>query len=114
MMRLINFLASLGVQHLPSTWGTLFLMIIVVMLIKFVVDWFLQTEVGLAIRATGDNKKMIRSLSANTDTLIILGSWFIQWTCRIFRCFNRPVLEVCRYWNGNWDDYYWTCFRHYR
>ena len=28
---------------------------------------------GLAIRATGDNKRMIRSFSANTDTLIILG-----------------------------------------
>src|SRR5699024_7219840 len=29
--------------------------------------------VGLAIRATGDNQRMIRSFSANTDLLIILG-----------------------------------------
>ena len=75
-MRLIIFSACYGVQHLPSTWGTLFIMIIVVLLIKFVVDWFLKTEVGLAIRATGDNKKMIRSLSANTDTLVIVGLGF--------------------------------------
>lgn len=71
-----NFFASLGVEHLPSTWGTLFIMLILTILIKFIVDWLLQTEVGLAIRATGDNKKMIRSLSANTDTLIILGLGF--------------------------------------
>lgn len=68
-----GFLSGMGLKHLPSTWGTLFLMIIVTILIKFVADWFLQTEVGLAIRATGDNKKMIRSFSANTDNLVILG-----------------------------------------
>jgi len=75
-MAISNFLSMLGFQHLPSTWGTLFIMIIIVLLIKFVVDWFLKTEVGLAIRATGDNKKMIRSLSANTDTLVIVGLGF--------------------------------------
>lgn len=68
-----QFFSSLGVQYLPKTWGTLFLMLVVTLVIKFVVDWFLQTELGLAIRATGNNKKMIRSFSANTDTLIILG-----------------------------------------
>lgn len=71
-----NYLSMLGFQYLPSTWGTLFIMIIITLLIKFIVDWFLKTEVGLAIRATGDNKKMIRSLSANTDTLIIVGLGF--------------------------------------
>ncbi|QFG00726.1 ABC transporter permease [Psychrobacillus glaciei] len=71
-----KFFSNLGFQYLPSTWGTLFIMIIIVLIIKFIVDWFLKTEVGLAIRATGDNKKMIRSLSANTDTLIIVGLGF--------------------------------------
>src|SRR5690625_1611818 len=48
-------------------------MIIVIILIKLLSDYFLKTEVGLALRATGDNQRMIRSLSANTDTLIIIG-----------------------------------------
>lgn len=69
-------LSKLGVDYLPSTWGILFLMIFITLMIKFVVDWFLKTEVGLAIRATGDNKKMIRSFSANTDTLVIIGLGF--------------------------------------
>jgi len=68
-----NILSSLGVKHLPQTWGTLFIMIILTAILKLVVDWFLKTEIGLAIRATGDNKRMIRSFSANTDHLIILG-----------------------------------------
>src|SRR5699024_11508613 len=44
-----------------------------VIIIKILLDFFLKTEVGLAIRATGDNQRMIRSFSANTDLLIILG-----------------------------------------
>ncbi len=35
--------------------------------------WFLGTELGQAILATGDNPQMIRSLGVNTDTIIILG-----------------------------------------
>ncbi len=35
--------------------------------------WFLSTELGQAILATGDNPQMIRSLGVNTSTIIILG-----------------------------------------
>ena len=63
----------MGISMYPSTWGTLIVVLFITIVIKLVADWFLKTEVGLAIRATGDNKRMIRSFSANTDTLIILG-----------------------------------------
>lgn len=68
-----NFLKSIGIQYVPGTWGTIVVVVIIVLIIKIIVDWFLKTEVGLAIRATGDNKKMIRSFSANTDNLVIIG-----------------------------------------
>ncbi|TCP20980.1 putative ABC transport system permease protein [Scopulibacillus darangshiensis] len=69
-----SFLEMVGLgDSLPKTWGIFFFMIIVVILIKLITDWFLKTEVGLAIRAVGDNKRMIRSLSANTDRLTVLG-----------------------------------------
>ncbi|MFF2752746.1 ABC transporter permease [Psychrobacillus sp. NPDC058041] len=68
-----SLLESIGVQYVPGTWGTIVVVGIIVLIIKLIVDWFLKTEVGLAIRATGDNKKMIRSFSANTDNLVIIG-----------------------------------------
>jgi putative tryptophan/tyrosine transport system permease protein len=69
-----NMFSAVGLGGFqPSTWGILFFMIIVTFLIKFLTDMFLRTEVGLALRATGDNQRMIRSLSANTNILIILG-----------------------------------------
>ena len=68
-----NALKSMGMEMVPPTWGILAFMLVVTIIIKLIVDWFLKTEVGLAIRATGDNKRMIRSFSANTDSLVILG-----------------------------------------
>ncbi|GIO23643.1 ABC transporter permease [Oceanobacillus sp. J11TS1] len=60
-------------KSLPSTWAIVLVMILVILFIKFLIDYYLKTEVGLALRATGNNKIMIRSLSANTDFLIITG-----------------------------------------
>jgi putative ABC transport system permease protein len=69
-----NLLTTVGLgDSLPETWGILIFMIIVTFIIKGLTDWFLQTEIGLAVRATGDNKRMIRSFSANTNLLVVLG-----------------------------------------
>ncbi|WP_017726862.1 ABC transporter permease [Halalkalibacterium ligniniphilum] len=72
--KLLNgMIAFFGLSQLPRTWAIVVFMLIVTLIIKFATDYFLKTEVGLALRATGDNKRMIRSFSANTDFLIILG-----------------------------------------
>ncbi|KIY22996.1 MULTISPECIES: ABC transporter permease [Mesobacillus] len=69
-----GLLTAVGLgDSLPQTWGILLFMLIVTFAIKFLTDAFLKTEVGLAIRATGDNKRMIRSFSSNTNLMIILG-----------------------------------------
>lgn len=68
-----NMLSAIGINQMPGTWAIVIIMIIVIIVIKLVIDYYLQTEVGLALRATGDNQRMISSLSANTDNLIIAG-----------------------------------------
>ncbi|MBM9514639.1 ABC transporter permease [Desulfogranum marinum] len=42
-------------------------------LVAVIIIWFLSTELGQAILATGDNPQMITSLGVNTHTIIILG-----------------------------------------
>lgn len=39
----------------------------------FVLYWFLKTNLGLRLRATGDNETMVRSSSINVDTMKFLG-----------------------------------------
>jgi putative ABC transport system permease protein len=41
--------------------------------IKFLSDMFLRTQLGFAMRATGDNEQMIRTLGVNTDNMTVLG-----------------------------------------
>lgn len=65
---------SIGLnEFVPRTWSTVIIMLILIIMIKIVLDYFLKTEVGLAIRAVGDNQQMITSFSANTDLLKIVG-----------------------------------------
>jgi len=46
---------------------------VVTLCIKFLTDMFLHTQLGFAMRATGDNEQMIRTLGVNTDNMTILG-----------------------------------------
>ncbi|MGW9124875.1 ABC transporter permease [Paenibacillus chitinolyticus] len=62
-----------GSEVLLDKESLLYIMPIIVVAIKLALDWFLHTELGLALRATGDNKRMIRSFGVNTDNTIILG-----------------------------------------
>jgi putative ABC transport system permease protein len=68
----INSVISLQ-AFVPKTWAILFCMALTVFIIKLLLDQLLKTEIGLALRATGDNKRMISSFSANTDLLTIFG-----------------------------------------
>lgn len=68
-----NIVNTIGIEQTPFTWSTLIWMLIVTIVLKWMLDFYLKTEIGLALRATGDNQKMIRSFSANTDLLIIMG-----------------------------------------
>ncbi len=45
----------------------------VVIVVILIVYLFLETEVGLSLRATGDNEQMIRSLGVNTNIMKIIG-----------------------------------------
>jgi putative ABC transport system permease protein len=41
--------------------------------IKLLTDLFFHTQIGFAMRATGDNEQMIRTLGVNTDNMTVLG-----------------------------------------
>ena len=61
---------ALGIPpHLAST--VVFIAVAVIVILAVV--WFLYTELGLSILATGDNSQMITSQGVNTHTMIILG-----------------------------------------
>jgi len=46
---------------------------VALMVVLALIVWFLHTDLGLAMRATGDNPDMIRSFGVNTDSMKLLG-----------------------------------------
>ena len=71
-----SWMVSIGGETLGRMSNNLLAILVFVVLVaicKTALDWFMRTEMGLALRATGDNPQMIRALGANTDHMIILG-----------------------------------------
>ncbi len=56
-----------------NTTSVIILGIIFVACLIGILYWFFGTEIGCAIRATGDNPQMVRAQGINTNTTIILG-----------------------------------------
>lgn len=49
------------------------LLLLIVIAVKLLLDWFFATERGLAIRATGSNARMARAQGVNTGGMVLLG-----------------------------------------
>lgn len=49
------------------------LLVLVVLIAKFGLDWFFNTQKGLAMRATGSNARMARAQGVATGSMILLG-----------------------------------------
>jgi len=57
----------------PNSTLTILFMVVFTIIILVILNWFLRTEIGLALRATGDNEQMVRGMGVNTDMTTILG-----------------------------------------
>lgn len=49
------------------------ILLLIVVIVAVVLYWFLRTQIGMSIRATGDNVEMVNASSINSDAMKILG-----------------------------------------
>jgi len=64
---------ALALLNAPRYLLTPLIFLVIALSWKILLDLFLHTQLGMALRATGDNPQMIRSQGINTDMMIILG-----------------------------------------
>jgi putative ABC transport system permease protein len=62
-----TFLGLEKLDRLTEEWLRLGFFAMVALVIVLVLNWFLNTQLGLALRATGDNEAMIKALGFNTN-----------------------------------------------
>lgn len=60
-------------KTISSSYYKMITGLLFVLIVLFFLNYFLKTRLGLSIRATGDNYKMAKSSSINTDLMITIG-----------------------------------------
>ncbi|MEG2577142.1 MAG: ABC transporter permease, partial [Glutamicibacter sp.] len=68
-----TLISPMRVSGLLGSWASVAILFAVCLVFVAAIVWFLHTELGMAMRATGDNQEMIRSFGVSTDNQKILG-----------------------------------------
>jgi putative ABC transport system permease protein len=62
-----------GWMGLDKTWSVILTGAVMSVALVLILYWFFGTELGSAIRATGNNPNMVRAQGIHTDTTVIIG-----------------------------------------
>jgi putative ABC transport system permease protein len=73
LLRIDTVFTDIARLGIPKQLAVMALGLAFIIIICYLMFVFLQTEVGLALRATGDNEQMIRSLGVNTNYSKVVG-----------------------------------------
>jgi putative ABC transport system permease protein len=73
LLRERTLITPLRENGLIGTWASAGIFLALALVVLALIVWFLHTDLGLAMRATGDNPDMIRSFGVNTDHQKVLG-----------------------------------------
>lgn len=94
------FSAVSNMTGLPQSTVAIILGIVLAVAIVAILYWFFGTEIGSALRATGNNEYMIRALGVNTNSTkmiaLVLSNALIGLSGA-----HLPEPEVCRHWHGH-------------
>lgn len=72
----IKGVSNIPVAQYPSIFGSLPkwpILLVFVVIIKVLIDYFLRSEQGYLLKVTGNNRKLVKSLGKDPDTYVFLG-----------------------------------------
>ena len=72
LLRIETLFTKLRDMGFPDRWVVMALAVVCTVFVILLMYWFFGTEIGSAVRATGNNPNMIRALGVNTHTTTIL------------------------------------------
>ena len=67
------FSLTAGIFYVSPSVASFIVPTLFILIIAAFIYWFFGTELGMCIRATGDNPQMVRAQGVDTDSMIILG-----------------------------------------
>ena len=88
--------------------------VLAVLLTGTLLYWFLRTNLGIAMRATGDNVQMIRALGVNDGKMIVFGIAISNGFVALSGSIVGTIPRLCGRRHGNRNGGVGTCERHHR
>ncbi|MDO5697147.1 MAG: ABC transporter permease [Dermatophilus congolensis] len=73
LLRTDTLMTPLRSQGLMASWSSIGIFTVLALVVTAVLVWFLHTNMGLGMQATGENEGMARSLGINTDGQKVFG-----------------------------------------
>lgn len=73
LLRTDTLMTPLRSQGLLASWSSVGIFTLVALLVTAAIVWFLHTNMGLGMQATGENEGMARSFGVNTDGQKVFG-----------------------------------------
>lgn len=70
---ILSYIVSWTEGFLPESWALLIFFIVVSLSIKFLLDLFFRTDLGLTLGAMGNNQQMVVTQGVNPETLKLIG-----------------------------------------
>jgi putative ABC transport system permease protein len=71
--RIVGWLNAIGLAARDDSTTTIAVTFVLLLVVSLGLAWFMRTDLGLAVRATGENETMIRSLGVDTDKTKLIG-----------------------------------------
>lgn len=67
-------------------WKTTIILLIITLIVKFILDWYLRTKSGMILRAVGSNDRLVTSLGLDKGVVKITGLVIANGLCTMGGC----------------------------
>lgn len=69
-----------------ADFATSIILLVIVLVVKLILDWYLRTKSGFMLRAVGSNARLVTSMGINKDKIKIIGLVIANGLCTLGGC----------------------------
>ena len=69
-----------------ADFATSIILLVIVLVVKLILDWYLRTKSGFMLRAVGSNARLVTSMGINKGKIKIIGLVIANGLCTLGRC----------------------------
>lgn len=97
-----------------AQFSNVIIILVITLVMKFLLDWYMSTKSGYLLRAVGDNETIVTSMGVDKGITKIIGLAIANGLLQLKRMHFCTAAEIFRHINGNRNNGYRPRERYYR